>query len=281
MAFVSFLQNHDQVGNRAFGDRLTSLAPVSAVRAAASVYLLLPQIPMIFMGEEFGADQPFPYFCDFEPELAAAVRNGRREEFAKFPEFQNPQSANKFRIQLHRIRFCQQSSIGEQRLRASIANGSHFIETSCRSAASISFHTFLVFAAAQDTTRFLEKGLLVLAGAQKTPPTFTFLPTWALHKSNSPKRRLARAYGYTGIAIRKSWEHGASSGRLNRTHAACTMPTSHPSGYWSPAISPGPATSRRSFALSRLGLPWFGGLLRSFPIGRLPWIVLRLLFAHI
>jgi maltooligosyltrehalose trehalohydrolase len=91
MAFVSFLQNHDQVGNRAFGDRVTSLAPVSAVRAAASVYLLLPQIPMIFMGEEFGADQPFPYFCDFEPELAAAVRNGRREEFAKFPEFQNPQ----------------------------------------------------------------------------------------------------------------------------------------------------------------------------------------------
>jgi maltooligosyltrehalose trehalohydrolase len=90
-AFVSFIQNHDQVGNRAFGDRLTSIAPATAVRAVASIYLLLPQIPMIFMGEEFGASQPFPYFCDFEPELAAAVRDGRRAEFAKFPEFQDPQ----------------------------------------------------------------------------------------------------------------------------------------------------------------------------------------------
>jgi maltooligosyltrehalose trehalohydrolase len=89
-AFVSFMQNHDQVGNRAFGDRITSIAPQPAVRAIASIYLLLPQIPMIFMGEEFGADQPFPFFCDFEPELATRVREGRRAEFAKFPEFQDP-----------------------------------------------------------------------------------------------------------------------------------------------------------------------------------------------
>ena len=88
-AFVSFIQNHDQVGNRAFGDRITISAPAAAVRAVASVYLLLPQIPMIFMGEEFGADQPFPFFCDFEAELAKLVREGRRNEFAKFPEFRD------------------------------------------------------------------------------------------------------------------------------------------------------------------------------------------------
>ncbi len=91
-AFVSFIQNHDQVGNRAFGDRITSFAPLPAVRAIVSIYLLLPQIPMIFMGEEFAADQPFPFFCDFEPGLAKLVREGRRNEFAKFAEFQSPVS---------------------------------------------------------------------------------------------------------------------------------------------------------------------------------------------
>jgi maltooligosyltrehalose trehalohydrolase len=89
-AFVSFIQNHDQVGNRAFGDRITSFAPAARIRAIVAIYLLLPQIPMIFMGEEFGASQPFPFFCDFEPELAKLVREGRRAEFARFPEFQDP-----------------------------------------------------------------------------------------------------------------------------------------------------------------------------------------------
>lgn len=89
-AFVAFIQNHDQVGNRAFGDRLTAFAPAEAVRAVVSVYLLLPQIPMLFMGEEYRAPQPFPFFADFEPELAKAVREGRRAEFAKFPEFEDP-----------------------------------------------------------------------------------------------------------------------------------------------------------------------------------------------
>jgi maltooligosyltrehalose trehalohydrolase len=91
-AFVSFIQNHDQVGNRAFGDRITSFAPAEAVQAIAAVYLLLPQIPMIFMGEEFAANQPFSFFCDFEPDLATLVREGRRSEFAKFPEFHDPAS---------------------------------------------------------------------------------------------------------------------------------------------------------------------------------------------
>jgi malto-oligosyltrehalose trehalohydrolase len=90
-AFVSFIQNHDQVGNRAFGDRITAFAPPEAVRAVAAVYLLAPQIPMIFMGEEWGAVQPFPFFCDFGADLAEAVRNGRRAEFARFPEFQDPE----------------------------------------------------------------------------------------------------------------------------------------------------------------------------------------------
>ena len=64
-----------------------------AVRAIAAVYLLLPQIPMLFMGEEWAASQPFPFFCDFGGELADAVREGRREEFAKFPEFQDAEIA--------------------------------------------------------------------------------------------------------------------------------------------------------------------------------------------
>src|ERR1700722_19140686 len=90
MSLVAFIQNHDQVGNRPFGDRLTAIAPAEAVRAVAATYLLLPQVPMLFMGEEWAAAQPFPFFCDFGAELAASVREGRREEFARFPECQDP-----------------------------------------------------------------------------------------------------------------------------------------------------------------------------------------------
>ncbi len=89
-AFVGFIQNHDQVGNRAFGERLTAIAPREAVRAVAAIYLLSPQTPMLFMGEEWGTARPFLFFCDFGPELGAAVRKGRRLEFASFPEFQDP-----------------------------------------------------------------------------------------------------------------------------------------------------------------------------------------------
>jgi malto-oligosyltrehalose trehalohydrolase len=89
-AFVAFIQNHDQVGNRAYGDRITDFTPAEAVRAIAAVYLLLPQIPMLLMGEEWAAAQPFPFFCDFGPQLADAVRKGRRDEFARFPEFRDP-----------------------------------------------------------------------------------------------------------------------------------------------------------------------------------------------
>lgn len=86
-AFVSFLQNHDQVGNRAFGERIHHLAEPRAVQAVTTAMLLAPQIPMLFMGEEWLADAPFLYFCDFDTELARAVREGRRREFESFPAF--------------------------------------------------------------------------------------------------------------------------------------------------------------------------------------------------
>ena len=92
LSFVAFLQNHDQVGNRAFGERVTELAPPEAVRTAAAVYLLSPQVPMLFMGEEWGASAPFAFFCDFEESLAPLVTEGRREEFAKFPEFSDAET---------------------------------------------------------------------------------------------------------------------------------------------------------------------------------------------
>jgi maltooligosyltrehalose trehalohydrolase len=87
-AFINFLQNHDHIGNRAFGERLTTLADARALRAAIALLLLAPPIPLIFFGEEAGARQPFLYFCDHaDPNLADAVRDGRRAEFAKFRAF--------------------------------------------------------------------------------------------------------------------------------------------------------------------------------------------------
>ncbi|MCR4300342.1 MAG: malto-oligosyltrehalose trehalohydrolase, partial [Sulfuricaulis sp.] len=86
-AFVSLLQNHDQIGNRAMGERIHQIAPEAAVRAGTAILLLAPSPPLLFMGQEWGAPQPFLFFCDFGPELAAAVTQGRRNEFARFPEF--------------------------------------------------------------------------------------------------------------------------------------------------------------------------------------------------
>jgi maltooligosyltrehalose trehalohydrolase len=86
-AFVAFIQNHDQIGNRAFGERLNVLTSLEAMRALVGVYLLAPQTPMIFMGEEWSAKTPFLFFCDFGGELADAVRQGRRNEFSRFSAF--------------------------------------------------------------------------------------------------------------------------------------------------------------------------------------------------
>jgi len=86
-SFVLFLQNHDQTGNRAFGDRLVTLADADALRAATVVLLLSPMVPLLFMGEEWGSRQPFLFFTSHHGELADAVREGRRNEFAEFSEF--------------------------------------------------------------------------------------------------------------------------------------------------------------------------------------------------
>lgn len=83
--FVVCSQNHDQVGNRMFGERLSQLVPFDGLKLAAGVVLLSPFIPLLFMGEEYGEPAPFPYFVSHsDPELVEAVRRGRAEEFAAF-----------------------------------------------------------------------------------------------------------------------------------------------------------------------------------------------------
>ena len=82
-AFVNFLQNHDQIGNRALGERLSELTRSEALEAALAVLLLAPSPPLLFMGDEWGAVERFPFFCDFKGKLADAVREGRRKEFAE------------------------------------------------------------------------------------------------------------------------------------------------------------------------------------------------------
>lgn len=88
-SFVLFLQNHDQIGNRAFGERLSQLCSESALRAATTLLLLSPMIPLLFMGDEWASDEPFLFFTDHHGELAEAVRKGRREEFKAFAAFQD------------------------------------------------------------------------------------------------------------------------------------------------------------------------------------------------
>ncbi len=90
-AFVICLQNHDQVGNRAFGERLADLSHPRAMRAATALLLLTPQIPLLFMGQEWAASTPFLYFSGYTDELAEAVAHGRRQEFAKFEDFADPE----------------------------------------------------------------------------------------------------------------------------------------------------------------------------------------------
>lgn len=90
-AFVSFLQNHDQIGNRALGERLCTMVEEQYIRLAASLLLLAPQPPLLFMGEEFLATTPFYYFCDFEEILAQAVTEGRRHEFSLIPQSSAPE----------------------------------------------------------------------------------------------------------------------------------------------------------------------------------------------
>jgi maltooligosyltrehalose trehalohydrolase len=100
--FVVAVQNHDQVGNRARGDRLAQLLPAPAQqRLAASLLLFAPHLPLLFMGEEYGEANPFLFFCSFtDPQLVENVREGRRREFAAFAwqgEVPDPQDEATFR----------------------------------------------------------------------------------------------------------------------------------------------------------------------------------------
>jgi malto-oligosyltrehalose trehalohydrolase len=94
LAFVNSTQTHDQVGNRAFGERIGMLAAgqgrEDALRALLACVLLAPAPPMLFMGEEWSAATPFQYFCDFQGDLARAVTEGRRNEFGRFARFADP-----------------------------------------------------------------------------------------------------------------------------------------------------------------------------------------------
>jgi maltooligosyltrehalose trehalohydrolase len=94
-AFVLFLQNHDQIGNRAFGERLTRLTEHKALEAAVALLLLCPQIPLVFMGEIQASLSPFLFFTDHNPELANAVREGRCREFSSFAKFSAPDTLAK------------------------------------------------------------------------------------------------------------------------------------------------------------------------------------------
>lgn len=85
-AFVAFIQNHDQIGNRPLGDRIASLVPPEVARALATILLLSPQIPMLFMGEEWGSRNPFLFFSDVGPELMPMVVEARKRELAAIIE---------------------------------------------------------------------------------------------------------------------------------------------------------------------------------------------------
>ncbi len=93
--FVHCISNHDQVGNRAFGDRLHQVISPEAYRAASALLLLSPYTPMLFMGQEWGCSSPFNYFTDHEPQLGHNVTKGRRKEFEQFSAFHDPQSRRK------------------------------------------------------------------------------------------------------------------------------------------------------------------------------------------
>jgi maltooligosyltrehalose trehalohydrolase len=121
---VVCVQNHDQVGNRARGDRLAVLVGPVQLRLAASLLLLAPHPPLIFMGEEYGETNPFPFFCSFsDTQLAENVRRGRREEFAAFAwqgEVPDPQAGETFRSAVLSWRWDDPQRAGLRRLYADL-----------------------------------------------------------------------------------------------------------------------------------------------------------------
>lgn len=98
--FIVSVQNHDQIGNRAQGDRLSQLVPFNGLRLSAALLLLSPYLPLLFMGEEYGESNPFPFFCDFgDPALRQQIHQSRQQEFADFEwprNIPNPLDAETF-----------------------------------------------------------------------------------------------------------------------------------------------------------------------------------------
>lgn len=94
VAFVNFIQNHDQIGNRAFGERLTALTDTATVELLTALLLLSPQIPLLYMGEEYGETAPFYFFSDLDGKLGESVRNGRHEEAERFGGFADGKTAD-------------------------------------------------------------------------------------------------------------------------------------------------------------------------------------------
>jgi maltooligosyltrehalose trehalohydrolase len=98
--FVVFAQNHDHIGNRALGDRLTVNLSTDELKLAAALYILSPYVPLIFMGEEYGENAPFLYFTSHsDPELIKGVSEGRKKEFAYFnfkDDYPDPQHEETF-----------------------------------------------------------------------------------------------------------------------------------------------------------------------------------------
>ena len=145
-AFVSFLQNHDQIGNRAFGERLSRARAGRAPRCSRPRRCCCsrPAPPMLFMGEEWAAAEPFPYFCDFEPELAKAVREGRRNassrassasrDDARSRPFRIPRARGNLRVSAPRLE--------RSRERAATRAGSSTIGGCSRCAAATSCRAF-------------------------------------------------------------------------------------------------------------------------------------------
>ena len=110
--FLAYLQNHDQVGNRAIGDRITDAIPLPRAKVGAALYLLSAFVPMVFQGEEWAASSPFQYFTGHEDrELGRAVAQGRRSEFASFgwkaedvPDPQDPATFERSKLQWKELR---------------------------------------------------------------------------------------------------------------------------------------------------------------------------------
>jgi maltooligosyltrehalose trehalohydrolase len=92
---VICVQNHDQIGNRALGDRLHHAIDDASWRAVVVILLVAPMTPLLFMGQEWAASTPFLFFTDFEPDLGRKVMEGRRREFQDFPEFASPGAAER------------------------------------------------------------------------------------------------------------------------------------------------------------------------------------------